>query len=832
MPRSPSRLRPLLAAVLCVLLAATSALATEPAPPSGDPGSPASTGEPIVEPTVEPTAEPTADPAAEPSAEPPPELPADPNAEPGGASSPAAPVADPPRAPDPGRAAAAQAGDPPSGQVIVILREGTDAEAAAARARGLGARVDRTFRHAVRAYAAEVSPGQARRLAADPRVLAVVPDEVIAADEGLTAQTIPTGIRRVYGNKSTAARIDGVDERVDADVAIYDTGIDPTHTDLNVAGGYNCTTTNRSNWKDEEGHGTHVAGTVGALDNGSGVVGVAPGVRLWAVRILDANGEGRLSWWICGLEWIASQKDPADPSRPLIEAVNMSVTRWGRDDNNCGYTDDDVLHQAICRVVARGITVVAAAANDAASAAKRTPASYNEVITVSALADTDGKPGALGGSLCWSWGTYDKDDTFADFSNYGTDVDLIAPGKCIWSTKRSQSYGYSSGTSMAAPHVAGAAALYLASRPGASPAEVRWALRYLGNLNWKTGTDPDGKPDILLDVSRLGPLGDFSPSAALPATGLVANEVGATWTIPLDAGRGTNFIEPISFSVTAPSAPVTGAIAGSTSLSGTASTTAVRITVPPATPAGTYDVVVRAAYRTLRVREIRLAVVVENEAPVAYAPAATLRKGTRASLTTAPLALSWKPAIDQSPVVGYQLGESPAGYEPVAVATTSSATRSATRRIPYATSRAYAVRATDGPGNVGRWAKGAAVRVVAVQERSTAVRRSAGWTRFDTSDALGGRFLYSDRAGAWMRYSFTGSAIAVVGRKGPNRGRAEIRIDGVLVATVGARAKSTSGRWLLFTGAVDPKRSHTIEVRVLGTAGHPRFDVDAFLVLK
>ncbi len=510
----------------------------------------------------------------------------------------------------------------------------------------------------------------------------------------------------------------------------------------------------------------------------------------------------------------------------------MSVTRWGSDDHDCGYTNDDVLHQAICRVVARGITVVAAAANDSASAAKRTPASYNEVITVSALADTDGKPGALGGDLCWSWGTYDKDDTFANFSNYGADVDLIAPGKCIWSTKRDQSYGYSSGTSMAAPHVAGAAALYLASRPGAPPSEVRLALRHLGNLNWKTATDPDGKPDILLDVSRLGPLGDFNPSAAMPPTGLVTNELGTTWTIPLDAGRGPTFIEPITFGVAAAPAPLTAAMAGSTSLSGAASATAVRITVPPATPAGTYDVVVRAAYRTLRVREIRLPVVVENEAPIAYAPAATLPRGTRASLTTAPVALSWKPATDQSPVVGYQLGESTSGYEPVAVAATSSTTRTAARRIPYATSRAYAVRATDAPGNVGRWATGAPVRVVAVQERSTAVRRSAGWTRFDASDALGGSFLYTDRAGAWMRYSFTGSAIAVVGRKGPSRGRAEIRIDGVLVATVSARATSTSGRWLLFSRAVDPSRSHTIEVRVLGTAGHPRFDVDAFLVLR
>ena len=112
----------------------------------------------------------------------------------------------------------------------------------------------------------------------------------------------------------------------------------------------------------------------------------------------------------------------------------MSVTKAGSDDHNCGLTNHDVLHQAICRVVAGGITVVAAAANDHHNAARNIPASYDEVITVSALADTDGKPGGLGGNRCFSWGGYDKDDTFADFSNYGADVDIMAPGKCILST--------------------------------------------------------------------------------------------------------------------------------------------------------------------------------------------------------------------------------------------------------------------------------------------------------------------------------------------------------------------------------------------------------------
>ena len=91
---------------------------------------------------------------------------------------------------------------------------------------------------------------------------------------------------------------------------------------------------------------------------------------------------------------------------------------------------------------------------------------------------------------CYSWGSYDKDDTFADFSNYGGDVDLIAPGKCIMSTIATGGYAYMSGTSMAAPTVTGAVALYKSSRPNATPAEVREALRYLGNLGWKYWTEP------------------------------------------------------------------------------------------------------------------------------------------------------------------------------------------------------------------------------------------------------------------------------------------------------------------------------------------------------
>ena len=285
---------------------------------------------------------------------------------------------------------------------------------------------------------------------------------------------------RINDRVNPIAKIDGIDERVDADVAIVDTGIAQV-ADLNVVGGHNCSTSDRTAWRDVEGHGTHVAGTVGAIDNGTGVVGVAPGVRLWAVKILDDSGAGLLSWYVCGLDWIAAQRDPNDSSRPLIEAVNMSVAKSGRDDVHCGTTNADFLHQAICRLVKSGVTVVAAAGNDHASASNRVPAAYNEVITVSALADTDGIPAGWAATAASSWGGYDVDDTFADFSNYGSDVDLIAPGKCIMSTIPGGLYKYMSGTSMAAPHVTGAVALLKASRPYLTPAEVREALMYLGS---------------------------------------------------------------------------------------------------------------------------------------------------------------------------------------------------------------------------------------------------------------------------------------------------------------------------------------------------------------
>ena len=135
--------------------------------------------------------------------------------------------------------------------------------------------------------------------------------------------------------------------------------------------------------------------------------------------------------------------------------------------------------------------------NASADASNFIPAGYDEVITVSALADFDGVPGGDGSPTCRS----DQDDTFADFSNYGSSVDIIAPGVCIESTWKDGAYKTISGTSMASPHVAGAAARYLASNPGKSPSQVKSALQSAGNTNWDNGDDGDNQKERLLDVS-------------------------------------------------------------------------------------------------------------------------------------------------------------------------------------------------------------------------------------------------------------------------------------------------------------------------------------------
>jgi subtilisin len=375
-----------------------------------------------------------------------------------------------------------------SAPYIVVLHDTADARAVApAQASSFGFDLGHVYTSALQGYSATMSPAVAEALEALPAVRWVQQDRAVSID----AQTTPTGINRANADASPTAAINGVDQRVNVDVAVIDTGADLTHPDLNInrAGAKNCSI-GAINANDLNGHGTHVSGTIGAIDNANGVVGMAPGARIWPVKVLTDAGSGLNSDVICGIDYVTANASQ-------IEVANMSLGGAGSDDGNCGNTNQDAMHKAICRSVAAGITYAVAAGNDSEDAANSTPAAYDEVITVSALADFNGLPGGGAPSTCRS----DVDDTFASFSNFGSDVDIIAPGVCINSTWMLGGYNTISGTSMASPHVAGGAALYKATHPTATPAAVKAALQAAGTLDWNNSDDGDNTKERLLDVS-------------------------------------------------------------------------------------------------------------------------------------------------------------------------------------------------------------------------------------------------------------------------------------------------------------------------------------------
>jgi len=361
------------------------------------------------------------------------------------------------------------AGDIIPDRYIVVLKNGAGQstarsngqdpeEMASEVAQEQGLEVIDTYENALEGFAAEIPEERVDEVHADPRVEFVTQDRVVKA----TAQTLPTGVDRVEADQSSTKAGNG-SGAVDADVAIIDTGIYEKHSDLKISGGYNCTGSNTEAYSDGNGHGTHVAGTAAAKDNTEGVVGVAPGARLWAVKVLDNTGSGSFSSVICGIDWVTGKAG-------TIEVANMSLGGGGSDDRNCGNTNNDALHKAICKSVDAGVFYTVAAGNRGEDFLNFVPAAYDEVLTVTAMADFDGKSGNNGISSCWP----DQDDTSADFSNYTTgsrdaDHTIAAPGVCIRSTwkgskkKKKGAYKTISGTSMASPHVTGTAALCIAS---------------------------------------------------------------------------------------------------------------------------------------------------------------------------------------------------------------------------------------------------------------------------------------------------------------------------------------------------------------------------------
>jgi subtilisin len=364
------------------------------------------------------------------------------------------------------------------------------------------AKVHQVYSTLLEGFAAEVPADKLKELQQDPEVAAVVPDYEVE----LAAQTVPKNIKFVKADQNPTANINGVDERVNADVAVLDTGISKQHPDLNVVGGYNCTSDDTADWVDRNGHGTHVAGIIGAKDNDIGGVGVAPGVRLWAVKVIPDRATASDATVMCGLDWIYEFAN-------VIEVVNASIGRKGSPiiDGN-GLTASggcfiyirpniDIYHYMWCRIAEIGIPVVVAAMNWSIDAKDVVPAAFDEVMTVSNM--TWGSIGKRRKTLVSLY----RDTKLG--SNFGADVDIAAPGANILSTLpgraigKSKQYGQMTGTSMAAPHVAGAAALYIAAHGrNDSALLVMNAIKSRATLVPLQG-DPDGITEGYLNVADL-----------------------------------------------------------------------------------------------------------------------------------------------------------------------------------------------------------------------------------------------------------------------------------------------------------------------------------------
>ena len=365
----------------------------------------------------------------------------------------------------PGVPAAKAAGGPGAldGSYVVVFEPAvSDSKAATGRREtALGFKRHHLYSHALKGFSARLSPGQVRQLREDPNVRTVTPNREVRSTSApiQPGETVPTGVRRIE-----AATDDGAHEAADVTVAVIDSGIDLGHPDLNVIDGTDCRDDDGSPAEDTHGHGTHVAGTIAARNNGAGVIGVAPGTRLVAVRVLGGSGPGpatgTLEDVVCGIDWVTAHRETLN-----IRVANMSLSGGaGVAPAPCSSPTAEAEHIAICNATNAGVTFVAAAGNQSVAFEQHeaVPAAYPEVLTVTNMSDSDGTPGGLGPSPTCD--PDNGDDKPAMLSNFGSTEaskahTIAAPGTCIASTWKDGGYATLSGTSMAAPHVAGLVAL-------------------------------------------------------------------------------------------------------------------------------------------------------------------------------------------------------------------------------------------------------------------------------------------------------------------------------------------------------------------------------------
>ena len=367
-------------------------------------------------------------------------------------------------------AAVPSAGAEQEHRYIVVLKDGiVDAGTAAAAQQGsYGLSVSTVYRAAVNGYAASMTASVAARLAADPGVdfVTLAREFEKPLDPEPSTQVAPLWWLRIGGTASGDTEPEGDMHSPGVNVAVIDSGIDGSHPDLNVRGGIDCSTGSpvRVEPTDDVGHGTFVAGVIGAKDNNEGVIGAAPGTPLWSVRVVNDAGVITEDMLICAIDWVTATRKDENPKNDIAVA-NISIGGPGTETANCG-KGTDPMHYAICRSVRAGVVYAVAAGNSGQDFAGTVPATYDEVLTATAMADFDGKPDGLEAPVCgaedWS-GRGQLDDRPAFFSNYASESadqahTIAGPGVCMTSTAPG-GYSVAHGTSFASPAVAGSVAL-------------------------------------------------------------------------------------------------------------------------------------------------------------------------------------------------------------------------------------------------------------------------------------------------------------------------------------------------------------------------------------
>ncbi len=445
-------------------------------------------------------------------------------------------------------------------QVIVAFRDDVRSSRVSAEAviNPVGGRLGHVYEHSISGFSAQLPAAAVRGLVHHPLIRSVEIDMVMSAH----GQVIPTGVSRIMADTSLVGGTIGKGKSIDnVHIAIIDSGI-ANHPDLNVVGGARFYTVTGgpprsrgsfedNRYADDSGHGTHVAGTAAARDNGNGVVGVAPGAPLWAVKVLDSSGNGFMSDIIAGVDWVTERAN-------TISVANMSLGGTGK---------SDALREAIQRSVNAGIVYTVSAGNgweDIHGLSKTfnttddvIPAAYPEVATIAAFADSDGKPGGRGPGTSWGqddawWGpsnfSNSNDQNFLKenpVNSPGLGIDLILPGVDILSTYLNGGFATMSGTSMAAPHAAGLAALHIAAngRRATNAAEVhaiRQALidngpawnapeglavhwgpaAFMANIGWAGNITPSEDPIVAISSPADGAIvwGDVRVTASVTVT--------------------------------------------------------------------------------------------------------------------------------------------------------------------------------------------------------------------------------------------------------------------------------------------------------------------------